>query len=131
MCSQHDADNSEMNDPRVAILQAAIDHTAKTRPSVYGKPFDNMSAQIDLVQAYLRHSKGQHGAAHDMAIISVLIKIGRIASGAFHLDNYEDGAAYLAIAGECAQDSRALTGEDTVSAVPGLVRQARRTAEGR
>ena len=123
MCSQaDDTPNSEMNDPRVAILQAAIGHTARARPSVYGKPYDNMAAQMDLVQAYLRHSKGQHGAAHDMAIISLLIKVGRIASGSFHLDNYEDGAAYLAIAGECAQDPRAITGQTPVSAVPGLVR---------
>lgn len=125
MCSRHEEDSSqsEMNDPRIKILEAAIGHTARARPSVYGKPYDNMAAQMDLVQAYLRHSKGQHGAAHDMAIISLLIKVGRIASGSFHLDNYEDGAAYLAIAGECAQDPRAVTGTVAVSAVPGLIRQ--------
>ena len=123
-----------MTDPRVRILQAAIEHTAQARPSVYGKPHPNMSAQMALVDAYLDHSKGRNGRAHEMAIISLLIKIGRIASGSYHSDNYEDGAAYLAIAGECAEIERAKVGgatnDQSVSEVPSNLRSLERIPEG-
>lgn len=92
-----------MESIRIDILNRAIGHTAKARPSVYGSPHENMSAQIALIDAFEKHNKGRNGRAHDMAIHSLLIKIGRIASGSYHRDNYEDGAAYLAIAGECAE----------------------------
>ncbi len=111
-----------MTDPRVRILQAAIGHTAQSRPSVYGKPHPNMSAQMALVDAYLAHSKGLNGRAHEMAIISLLIKIGRIASGSYHSDNYEDGAAYLAIAGECAERDLGITDEPPMPSMPGGLR---------
>ncbi len=119
-----------MESIRVEILNRAIGHTAKARPSVYGSPHENMSAQIALIDAFNAHNKGRNGRAHDMAIYALLIKIGRIASGSYHRDNYEDGAAYLAIAGECAELDAASTKDQPMPAMSGDIRPTVFDAKG-
>ena len=90
---------------RLEILGEAADATGGIRNSIYGEPRDNLGVQAKLIEAYLHgriHAQGSEFrvAAEDVAIINTLIKIGRIATGKYHRDNYVDGSAYMAIAGE-------------------------------
>jgi hypothetical protein len=90
---------------RAAILRVASELTTGDRAQTYGSPVDNMRCFADLVSAYLTTAVGlstpltpEHGA-----MIMTLAKIARTASPTLrHADNYIDGAAYFAIAGECA-----------------------------
>lgn len=95
---------------RVGILLEGARLTDGSRDAAYGQPIHNLGAQADLIDAYLKHRARTAAApsvmtidAHDVAVISALIKIGRMATAPKRLrDNYVDGAAYLAIAGELA-----------------------------
>lgn len=99
--------------PRQIILENAISHTCKARNETYGSPVRNLGDTADLWTAYLRtkyFSKVPGFAqlrgefiltAEDVAWLNVLQKMSRSVAG-YHQDNYEDAAAYAAIAGECA-----------------------------
>lgn len=49
---------------------------------------------------------GRHGVGglneHEAWLFMVALKLARAQQGAFQLDDYVDGAAYIALAGECA-----------------------------
>lgn len=88
---------------RESILQKAIDLTTGDRNATYGDPLLNLTTCANLVNAYLEglsNSRYALDAAH-MAVIMALSKISRISVSEEHMDNYVDGAAYLAIAAEC------------------------------
>lgn len=91
---------------RQNILETAANLTNGDRNKSYGEPIDNMEVFAKLVGAYLTCKKETDGGADlrvdevDAAVIMVLSKIGRIAMNRGHADNYVDGAAYMAIAGE-------------------------------
>ena len=95
---------------RTEILQTAAKLTAGERDKTYGPPTINMSAAMRLIQTWREVSAGLHERqkhipqmqrdAHEAAIEMALTKLGRIATGAPHADNYIDAAAYIAIAGE-------------------------------
>ncbi len=90
---------------RLEILDEAYHATGNDRNSIYGDPYTNLNCQARMVHAYLHGKYGEDTdpytiTAHDIAIINTLIKIGRIATGKYHRDNYVDGSAYMAIAGE-------------------------------
>jgi len=87
---------------RAIILEEAKRLTTTVRNDVYGAPYDDMLLAAKFSELYREAANGRHGKAHEEAISRVFIKIARIALGAFHDDNYIDGAAYLAIAAECA-----------------------------
>lgn len=90
---------------REAILNNAIKLTTGDRDATYGDPYINMNGFAELVSAYLNllgPSDTVELDATDAAVIMTLAKISRIAVNKNHEDNYVDGAAYLAIAGECA-----------------------------
>src|SRR5690606_25180945 len=71
-----------------------------------------------LWEVYKRYAKDKHCAGHEAAMVQVISKIGRIASGhGLHEDNYVDGAAYFGIAWECGQDSLGLK-EATIAPAP-------------
>jgi hypothetical protein len=42
----------------------------------------------------------QHIDAHDVAVMMTLLKVARIKSNPKHMDNFIDGAGYLACGGE-------------------------------
>ncbi len=86
---------------RGRILEEAAHATLKARNDVYGDPFPDMDLAASLKALYDVAAKGRYHQAHDEAMSRVFIKIARIASGAFHEDNYVDAAAYMAIAAEC------------------------------
>jgi hypothetical protein len=85
-----------------------------------------------MAQVYLEQCGSKYSAAHNIAILQALIKISRIACGKpGNMDNYIDGAAYLAIAAECLpepdlepneEDSEAPPGSPTALAVAAQIR---------
>ena len=66
----------------------------------YGDPRDLHGKIGALWSAYLGHAI----TAHDVALMMVLLKVGRAKAGRFNLDNYVDGAGYAGIAGGLAVD---------------------------
>lgn len=87
---------------RAVILEEAKRLTTTVRQDSYGSPYDDMLLAAKFSEMYREAANGRHGKAHEEAISRVFSKIARIALGAFQDDNYIDGAAYLAIAAECA-----------------------------
>lgn len=87
---------------RVEILKTASNLTSGDRDKAYGTPFNNLSIYTNLVRAYLGDRHANTLDAVDGSIFMVLAKVSRISYNKNHEDNYIDGAAYFAIAGECA-----------------------------
>jgi hypothetical protein len=94
---------------RGQILNTAKSLTTGDRNKSYGPPIYNLTTYANLCQAYM-DGRGLDSSAIqeitpldavDMAIFMVLAKVSRIAANRGHKDNYIDGAAYMAIAGEC------------------------------
>lgn len=85
---------------REAILQTSISLTMGDRDDTYGDPAETYKRVAALMNAYKGHP---FITAHDVAMLLALMKIGRTATDPNHTDNYVDGAAYMAIAGEIAE----------------------------
>lgn len=97
------------NDPktvpaRVAFLQESAELTAGSRDKVYGDPSINLSLAGQLKALVRRYQQREMPATEVEALDNVLQKVARAYTGSgYHRDNYVDGAAYFAIAGEAAQ----------------------------
>jgi hypothetical protein len=97
--------------PRLRILATAAKLTGGTRDKTYGDPFINMTNTASIIGGYLQ-ARGLIDnpadlTAEDAAMILVCVKISRTCHrGLPHEDNYVDAAAYLAMAGECAEAER-------------------------
>lgn len=83
---------------RAKILEKAFELTTGDRNATYGDPYTNLKMFGEMVGAFL----GVPVSAVQASTIMVLAKISRVAVNDQHRDNYVDGAAYMAIAGECA-----------------------------
>ena len=102
--------------PREQILKAAISHTVGDRDKQYGSPVLNLGNTAALITAFLEGktigriigpvtTHSQYAlTGEDAAMILVLVKMARTMTGLPKRDTYEDAAAYLAIAGECAEE---------------------------
>lgn len=85
---------------RQHILQIAQQLTSGDRDKVYGPPIVNLTRFAELLTAYFdRHIEF---TTADGAMVMALAKVSRVPASPTHIDNYIDGAAYFAIAGECA-----------------------------
>lgn len=82
------------------ILERAIQATCGERDATYGDPADCFAAIALLWSDYLERPI----SPRDVAVCLGLLKVARIKASPDHEDNYVDGAAYLAIAGELASD---------------------------
>ena len=78
------------------ILQDAKKLVAGNRQKEYGNTVINHKNIADLWSAYL----GRDIRAQDVALMMALLKIARTKTGTVNRDDYVDGAAYMAIAGE-------------------------------
>lgn len=92
---------------RSEILASASKLSSTMRNQVYGEPSINLACAGELkavLREYIALANGRHISAGELeALDQVLTKIARCATGKkFNLDNYIDGAAYFAIAGELA-----------------------------
>jgi hypothetical protein len=84
--------------PRGKILDAAKALTEGDRNEIYGPPKDEYTRLAVLWGAFL----GVPLTAQQTAVMMALLKINRTVNSPAYMDCYIDGAAYLAIAGECA-----------------------------
>lgn len=113
-------DRMETVDPaaRIRILETASKLTGGDRADSYNRtagPLSNMQDTAALWTEYLR-SRGyiirqnsqefvSRLSGEDVANMMVLLKMARTGPG-HKEDNYVDGAAYFAIAGECSEKER-------------------------
>lgn len=89
---------------RAQILDTAKSLTLGDRNKAYGEPKDNLTIFAGLVSEYLSAEyPGIKLDAVDAAMIMVLAKVSRVTANKGHVDNFVDGAAYFAIAGECVE----------------------------
>ena len=88
---------------RKELLKAGIAATCGSRDKEYGPPEVNLQNTANLWNAYLLakfHDQEFDVTAEDVALMNVLQKVSRAASGPAGDDTYVDAAAYAAIAGE-------------------------------
>ena len=78
------------------ICAKAAEIVAGDREKTHGDKTQNHRNIAALWSAYL----GIPVSAHDAALMMVLLKIARVKTGDFNLDDYVDGAGYMACAGE-------------------------------
>jgi hypothetical protein len=96
---------------REEILQAAMEAVTK-RNLTYGEPEDSFSAIAELWLAWLKIRKTQDLGVVDVAIMMMLMKIGRLAgNGGNHIDTWIDIAGYAACAGELATTEKKENGK--------------------
>lgn len=78
------------------ILREATSLTEGDRNKDYGDPYDTFLRIAEIFKAISGHEL----SAKDVAYFNLAQKIARTEESPQKLDNYIDGAAYLAIAGE-------------------------------
>ena len=87
---------------RADILDRAKVLTCGDRENTYGPPTEDYRDVAAMASAMLSHKLKEPLTAHEAALFMALVKIRRCAHNPGHADSYDDGAAYIAIAGECA-----------------------------
>ena len=78
------------------LLKKASELVNGDRQVDYGDKLINHVNIANLWSAYININI----SPHDVAVMMCLLKISRSTMGDFNLDDYVDGAAYMAIAGE-------------------------------
>ena len=78
------------------ILDTAKEYVTKDRAADHGDMENNFNMIADYWSLHLE----QHIDAHDVAVMMTLLKVARIKSNPKHMDNFIDGAGYLACGGE-------------------------------
>lgn len=108
---------SEFTGPRARILNEAMQITHKDRNSSYGNPEDNFKQIADLWNAYLKAKWSNRQVNYaggmmpvdsaDVAVMSLLIKVARLAKTPSHHDSAVDIAGYAACLGDIQEAMRA------------------------
>ena len=78
------------------ILDTAKEYVTKDRAADHGDMEDNFQRIAEFWSVHL----DQIIDAHDVAVMMTLLKLARIKSNPYHMDNFIDGAGYLACGGE-------------------------------
>jgi hypothetical protein len=78
------------------ILDTAKEYVTKDRAADHGDMEDNFQRIAEFWSVHL----DQLIDAHDVAVMMTLLKVARIKSNPYHMDNFIDGAGYLACGGE-------------------------------
>ncbi len=86
--------------PRLELLHQAEQLVSRDRNQDYGDPQINFQRTVDLVKAYLGERRGVDLAPEDIAVIGVLLKIGRLAEDRSKFDSWCDIAGYAAVGWE-------------------------------
>ena len=81
---------------RSEVLSEAMECVCKNREQGYGSPEDNFERISRLWTEYLECAI----SAKDVAVMMILLKSARIASGSGHADNWVDIAGYAACGAE-------------------------------
>jgi len=87
---------------REEILKTAIQYVTKDRAATHGDAEDNFDNVAELWSWWLHGREICAVNGFDVGIMMALFKLARIKGNTGHLDNFIDGAAYLALAGEIA-----------------------------
>ena len=84
------------------ILQKAAELISSKREETHGDAFKNHAQIADLWSVFLddKLKPMKEITPGDVAVMMCLLKISRSTMGDFNLDDFVDGAAYMAIAGE-------------------------------
>jgi hypothetical protein len=82
------------------VLDLARKYVTKDRAEEHGNMGDNFAMIAGLWSVYL----GKEIKPHDVGAMMTLLKTARIKSNPAHLDNWVDGAGYMACGGELATD---------------------------
>ena len=85
---------------RAMILETAAKIVTGNREQEYGSPEDNFKQIANLWNSFLETRQGKLLTAADVAIMMILFKIGRLATGAGSVDTWLDIAGYAACGGE-------------------------------
>lgn len=89
------------------VLTKALELTGGDRAKQHGDKRRNHQNIADLWNAYfMREEQGRREpfTPKDVAIMMCLLKIARMKSGTFNLDNFIDLAGYAGVAAECSDD---------------------------
>jgi hypothetical protein len=81
---------------RELLLDEAATLVSSDRNKDYGDPADNFGDTAALWSAY----KGVTFTAHDVAVMQILVKVGRLVTSPSKWDNWVDIAGYAALGGE-------------------------------
>ena len=84
-------------EPRLQLLEKVGKLISQDRNKDYGDPMDNLSRTCDLVKAYLGERKGTDLEPHDVAVLGILLKVGRLAHDREKDDSWADICGYSAI----------------------------------
>lgn len=87
-----------------AIAARASELVGGDRDRQHGKKRDNFENIAAVWNAYLNIRRGDELDGTDVGHMMALMKIARTQSGSLNIDDYVDGAGYMACAGEVAQD---------------------------
>ena len=89
---------------RKEILDKALSCVNGDREGSHGTPENSFNAIAALWNAYLSASMGRdiEISSEDVAAMMILLKIARVATGAYNDDNWVDIAGYAACGGELA-----------------------------
>ena len=84
------------------ILQRASELVSSKREETHGNAFKNHAQIADLWSVFLddKLKPMKEITPGDVAVMMCLLKISRSTMGDFNIDDFVDGAAYMAIAGE-------------------------------
>ena len=104
MDTENDMKETKEVSTRRKCLEKAIEVVCKDRNDSYGNPENNFGVMADFVTDYLHARsllpKEKSLTDEDVAIISILFKVARRASGRYKEDTYVDIAGYAACAME-------------------------------
>ena len=87
---------------RAMILETAAKIVTGNREQEYGSPEYNFKQIANLWNSFLETRQGKLLTAADVAIMMILFKIGRLATGAGSVDTWVDIVGYAACGGEIA-----------------------------
>ena len=88
------------------ILMKAVDLVSNSRQESHGDTFKNHSQIAEFWNIYLDDKLKPMASitADEAAMMMGLVKVSRSQAGKHNIDDYVDGAAYMAIAGELKSD---------------------------
>lgn len=94
---------------RKEILRTAENYVTKDRADTHGNMEDNFATIAEYWTIHL----GYKVTPIDVGVMMALLKMARVKASTQHLDNYVDGAGYLACAGELSTRGQ-LDGPDNI-----------------
>ena len=92
--------------PRVEMLLETIELVSQNRNIDYGEPVQNMARTAEILAAYMGDRTGRSLEAQDVAVIGIILKLGRLAENPFHKDSVLDIAGYASILFECIEKEK-------------------------